>query len=83
MVVTAPLTWHFSFIYHARYLDVGSESELCHVYSATLEDVELIVDPNEVCAHHWIKSHELDAALREEPDVYSPWLRLEWPRLRS
>ncbi|WP_423175128.1 isopentenyl-diphosphate Delta-isomerase [Stenotrophomonas maltophilia] len=83
VMLTAPLTWHFSFIYHARYLDVGSETELCHVYSALLEDVELHVDPNEVCAHRWIKSHELDAALREEPDVYSPWLHREWPALRA
>lgn len=81
--MAAPLTWHFSFIYHARYLNVGSETELWQVYSALLEDVELTVNPNEVSAHRWIKSHELDAALRKEPGVCSPWLHLEWLRLRN
>lgn len=83
VVLTTPVTWHFSFIYHARFLDAGSERELCHVYSAVLDDVELHVDPKEVGAHRWVTSHELDTALRVEPGAYSPWLQMEWPRLRS
>lgn len=83
VLLTSPLTWHFSFIYHARYLDVGSEHELCHVYSAVLENTELQVDLSEVSAYRWVDSWELDALLREEPEIHSPRLQIEWPRLRE
>ncbi|MNN22469.1 Isopentenyl-diphosphate Delta-isomerase [compost metagenome] len=81
--LTSPLTWHFSFIYYARYLDVGSEHELCHVYSAVVGDTDLNVDPKEISAYRWVDSRELDTLLQREPDAYSPWLQIEWPRLRE
>ncbi|MGE6333131.1 isopentenyl-diphosphate Delta-isomerase [Stenotrophomonas sp. NPDC077659] len=83
VVPTSPLTWHFSFIYHARYLDVGSEHELCHVFSALLDGPDLMVDPSEISAYRWVDRHALDALLRDEPDLYSPWLKIEWPQLRE
>ncbi|HED4875123.1 TPA: isopentenyl-diphosphate Delta-isomerase [Stenotrophomonas maltophilia] len=83
VLLTSPLNWHFSFTYHARYLDVGSEHELCHVFSAVLESTDLIVDPSEISAYRWVDRHALDALLRDAPDAYSPWLKIEWPKLRE
>lgn len=82
-MLNPPLTWHFSFIYRARYLDVGSEYELCHVYSAVLDSTDLNIDPAEINAHRWVNRYELDALLSEEPNVYTPWLKIEWPLLRD
>lgn len=77
-----PPIWHFSFIYHARYQAVGSEHELCHVYSALLPEYELKPAPSEVSEYRWVEPAELDAQLRDAGEAYSPWLHIEWPRLR-
>ncbi len=83
VVLTAPLTWHFQFIYRAQYRDIGSEYELCHVYSAVLDSTELAVDPREIAAHRWVARAELNALLVDAPEICSPWLQIEWPQLRG
>ena len=31
----------------------------------------------------WKRDDALDAEMRDEPDRFTPWLKLEWLRLRS
>lgn len=80
--VAPPLHFLFKFRYHARYLDLGSEHELCSIYAAVSEQ-SVTVNVNEITATDWVRPEDLDADLAERPDHYTPWLRLEWPRIRQ
>lgn len=71
----------FRFQYQARYRDLGAEHELCGIYAA-VDDGPAAVNVNEIDETDWIDPDALDAALAERPDDYSPWLKLEWPRIR-
>ena len=72
----------YTFQYHARYKDVGSERERCTVYLAVSDD-EITVNASEVAETRWVEADALDEALRSDPDAYTPWLKMEWARLRA
>lgn len=72
--------WRFRFIYHARYRDVGSEHELCHVFTGHLADAPR-PDPAEVAEWRWLAPERLQRELADPDAPFTPWLRLEWPRL--
>lgn len=76
-----PPQWRFRFIYHARYGEVGSEHELCHVYTGRVDAAALSPDPAEVAAWRWMTPHDLQQALADPAAPFTPWLRLEWPQL--
>lgn len=80
--VRAELEALFAFAYHARYLEVGSERELCWVLAGRLA-ARPRPNPAEVAALRWVTAAELDVGLAARPDLYTPWLHLEWPRVRS
>lgn len=72
--------WRFRFIYHARYRDVGSELELCHVFTGQLADAPR-PDLDEVAEWCWLTPERLQSELSDPDTPFTPWLRLEWPRL--
>lgn len=80
--LSAELEFLFTFTYHARYLDRGSERELCHVF-AGITDAEPTVNANEIAAIRYASAADLDRWIAERPDELTPWLHLEWPRVRS
>jgi len=77
-----PLKWLFKFEYHARFRDLGSEFELCHVLVGKSDAAP---DPNdtEIEALRWVSPSELDAELERDDHLLTPWLAIEWKRLRS
>lgn len=77
--VTDP-NWLFKFQYQARFRDVGSEHELCHVLFARALDT-IHPNPDELDQWRWITPADLSEALRTEPDTFTPWLKLEWQRI--
>lgn len=79
----APLAWRFSFVYQARYLDVGSEHEFCHVFTGCVDASTVRPDPAEVDQVRWIEPEQLQRELDDPQAPFTPWLRLEWPRLRA
>jgi isopentenyl-diphosphate delta-isomerase len=72
----------FTFQYHARYLDLGSESEICWVYIGLCNDPPR-PNPTEISAVRWITADALDRELQEQPEVFTPWSAQEWPRVRA
>lgn len=78
--VQAELAPLFSFTYRAQYRNVGSEYELCWVLAGRLEGQP---DPNpaEVAAVSFATADELTADLAARPELFTPWLHLEWPRV--
>lgn len=80
--MSLPLTHLFSFEYHASWKDLGSEHELCHVFVGR-SDAQPSVNAREIQATRWLSPDEVDAELQQHPERYSPWLHLEWRRIRS
>lgn len=78
--ISTPLTHLFTFEYHARYQNVGSEWEMCAVFIGKSND-PVRVNPNEVTDTRWISINDLTRELALFSDKYSPWIRLEWERL--
>lgn len=72
----------FSFTYHASFGDAGSERELCWVWLGVSNDAPT---PNrhEVDELRWIAPERLDREMAADPDRFTPWFRLEWPRVRD
>ncbi|MDX1587507.1 MAG: isopentenyl-diphosphate Delta-isomerase [Oleiphilaceae bacterium] len=72
----------YRFRYQVAYGDVGAEHELCSVYIAR-SDAPVTVNASEVSDWCYISPEALDRELTENPQRYTPWLHLEWPRLRQ
>lgn len=79
--VDARMTYLYRFEYHARFGDVGSEHELCSVYVAQ-SDTPIATNANEIAASEAVAPDTLDHELAVHPERYTPWLKLEWPRIR-
>lgn len=78
----ASLEYLYKFEYHATYGDLGSEHELCWVYVGTsAEPVQ--ANPNEVDDWRFVEPAALDRELAEHPERFTPWLLMEWRRLRE
>jgi isopentenyl-diphosphate delta-isomerase len=71
----------FRFEYHALYGDRGAEHELCSVHAGH-SDRDPQVNGNEISAWRWIEPAALDAELADWPERFTPWLHLEWHRIR-
>ena len=80
--IDAAVEFTFKFEYRAEFKDVGTEHELCWVYVGQTEATP-VVNTAEIAAWRWIDPTDLDVTLREDPNSYTPWLKMEWARLRA
>lgn len=76
----------FKFQYHAHFESqgkrLGSERELCSVY-AGLSDDPVRANATEVKDCRFVAPEALDRELAEHPERFTPWFKLEWPRVRD
>lgn len=80
--LTADLRFKFKFEYRAEFGDAGAEHELCWVYVGETTDVP-VINTSEIDASRWVAPADLDRELAEQPERFTPWLRIEWARLRT
>jgi len=76
MGFTCPLKKVGIFQYKAEYKDRGSENELCAVLVGK-HDGEVSLNSEEVAIYKWRDFQELKEDIEENPDNYTPWLKLE------
>lgn len=76
------LRFLFKFLYQAPFGEAGSEHELCHVFEGRY-DGETPFNPDEISELRWMKPEALDHELAKRPEHYTPWLRMEWERMRA
>ena len=76
------LNFLYKFIYKARFKDVGTEHEFCWVLAGRTDD-EPQPNLNEISSLKNLTPDDLDRELAERPEAYTPWLQLEWPRIRE
>ena len=79
--VQAPLEFVYKFIYQADFNDIGAEHELCHVYAGAAADPGITVHPEEVAETRWMQIDALSDAMRDQPERFTPWFKLEWQAL--
>ncbi len=72
----------YKFQYQADYGDLGAEHELCWVYVGQSAD-PVKVNRHEVESWRFVTPAELDSEIAERPEAFTPWLKLEWRRLRE
>lgn len=75
------LRFLFKFEYHADYCGLGAEHELCWVYSGTCAE-PVHANATEIEAWRFVTPAELDHEIATQPEHFTPWLKLEWERLR-
>jgi isopentenyl-diphosphate delta-isomerase len=80
--VSTELKFLYKFVYQARYADVGSEYENCWVFFGNF-DGALNIDANEIADYRFVVPEKLTAEIDANPDIYSPWLKLEWAHIRE
>ncbi len=80
--IECKVNYLFKFQYQAKYKDVGSENEVCAVLSARCgNDVEIKHDPQEVAEFKYIQPQALLDDIKQDPDKYTPWFKLEIDRV--
>ena len=72
----------FKFEYRASFANVGTEHELCSVFLGRSENAPQ-VNGTEVSEWRWISPGALDSEIARTPERFTPWLKLEWQRLRK
>jgi isopentenyl-diphosphate delta-isomerase len=80
--VTCELTYLYKFVYHAEFGEAGSEYENCWVFAGHF-DGSLNINAAEISATRFISPAELTAEIETNNNNYSPWLKLEWERIRK
>lgn len=78
--IDCPLQFLYKFIYQANYQNIGTEHEMCHVYFGVTNQL-IRPNPNEISAHQWLHFDELSASIQSYPDLFTPWLKLEWEQI--
>lgn len=72
----------YKFQYQAPFGHLGSEHELCHVF-AGIVDGEIVAHPEEIADWCYIDPDDLTREIAADPDRFTPWLKLEWERIRA
>lgn len=82
MGMRCELRYLYKFEYQADYGDLGAEHELCWVYVGQTSDPAR-VNATEVNDWRFVSVADLDAQMDAHPERFTPWLKLEWQRLRD
>jgi isopentenyl-diphosphate delta-isomerase len=80
--ISTALDHLFTFSYHAQYLDLGSERELCWVWAGSCDD-EPRFNTTEIAEVRWIAPGDLERELAAAPERFTPWFKQEWPRVKE
>jgi isopentenyl-diphosphate delta-isomerase len=80
--INTSLQFLFKFQYHASFKDIGSEHELCSVYIGKTA-APIRANPEEIARWRYVDLEEMDREIKARPEMYSPWFKLEWQRIKA
>jgi isopentenyl-diphosphate delta-isomerase len=78
--VSASLEFVYKFSYQARFGEAGSENEMCSVFLGRL-DGEPQANTTEIEEMRFVSADTLSDELAANPNMFTPWFKLEWQRL--
>lgn len=81
--IETDLTFLYKFVYRSRFEDIGSEHELCWVWSGITESHEIDANANEIAEWRFVTRDDLQSELAAHPDRFTPWMKMEWDRITS
>ncbi|MEM8561948.1 MAG: isopentenyl-diphosphate Delta-isomerase [Pseudomonadota bacterium] len=82
--VRAPLVRLYQFQYHASYLDLGSEHELCTVYAGSYSRKRsLYTNSEEIQSWGWFSTVKINQWIADSEEIFAPWFLLEWRYLQK
>lgn len=76
------LDYLYKFSYSAKWKDLGSERELCSVFIGHSDETPQI-NETEIAEWKFISPDELNRELKNNPDSYSPWFKMEWAEIQN
>jgi len=76
MGFTCPLNVIGKMNYQACYKDIGSEREICAVLVGNYNG-EVNVDEKEINDFKWVNFEGLKKDVLENPDIYTPWFKID------
>ena len=79
--VSAALSFLYKFEYHARYLDLGAEHELCWVHVGRVHTDQVRANPAELAEWTVASAAQINAMMADASQPMAPWFRLEWQAL--
>jgi isopentenyl-diphosphate delta-isomerase len=82
MGIQADLKWLFKFQYQAKFKQIGSENELCHVFIGKHNGL-YYPNPNEIKDLMLIPFEEVEAEIKKNEKYYTPWFKIEWKKIIS
>jgi len=80
--LTTEAEFLYKFKYQAQYDDNGAEHELCWVYLGRCT-ADPVPNANEVEAWRYVSLDRLNAELQQQPELFTPWFKLEWQELSN
>jgi isopentenyl-diphosphate delta-isomerase len=78
----AELEFVYKFRYQAAFGELGSEHELCHVLLGRMLE-EPRANSTEIADLRRVSAAELDREFRDRGEMFTPWFRMEWQRLKD
>ncbi|MEQ1676721.1 MAG: isopentenyl-diphosphate Delta-isomerase [Chitinophagaceae bacterium] len=82
MGFTVPVEKLFDFIYKASFDNGLTEYEFDHVYAGSYEG-PIDFNKEEVMAHCYASMEALEASLLSEPDKYTAWFHIAFPKIKA
>jgi isopentenyl-diphosphate delta-isomerase len=82
MGINADLKWLFKFQYQAKFKNLGSEFELCHVLIGKHNGL-YFPNPNEIKDLMLIPFEDVEKEITKNEKYYTPWFKIEWARIIS
>jgi isopentenyl-diphosphate delta-isomerase len=79
--ISAPLTYLYKFEYQAPFENIGSEHELCWVWLGITDAENIVANTNEVAEWRFASQAQLDQELINNPEEFTPWMKMEWERI--
>ncbi len=67
----------YKFQYQERYLDVGSEFEICSVFFCIYDGL-VNPDSNEIAEIKYIPVDRVMSEIQKSPESFTPWFKMEW-----
>ena len=73
--ILCKMDYLMKFEYHIPYKDIGSENEICGTLIGLVDNLSnLKIIENEISEIKYISANELKQDLKENPEIYCPWM---------
>ena len=75
--IDADIEYLYKFKYREKYLNVGSEFEMCSVF-VCIHDGPVTPDSEEIAEIQYLHMDKVMSAIQKDPEFFTPWFKMEW-----